>query len=379
MKKFLLMAAVGTMMFSACSNDDNLSEIASNGEARPVELSMDFTVSSGAETRAGRPLYSSEALQRVNNLQLYIFKKDAEGGNHKFVKSVKIEAFNNQTSQGNESHTYKFTDKLVDGTYKFLAVGFEEAEAYKELSLTENSTTLDNAVLELNDGKDAEEVFAGVSAQEYTVSTETKSLTASVTLNRVVAGVLGYFKNIPYEVAKDDKMQRVMKVCVELVNKGTAANLTNNTTKSNTGTTYKMLTIDLTNEAKADDGNYYKKDDNSANPATVVNSFLAGGYVLPFNKTNGQSTFKVVLYGESNAVLKTYKVQVEGKTDTEFDVLANHFYSLGHKSKDNTDGTDSEGPKDPDKPVDLSKDQVITITVNANWETIHDLELGDEE
>lgn len=376
MKKFLLMAAVGTMMFSACSNDDNLSEIASNGEARPVELSMDFTVSSGAETRAGRPLYSSEALQRVNNLQLYIFKDG------KFEKSEKIEAFNNDANQGNESHTYKFTPQLENGQYQFLAVGFEEAEAYKTLNFTKGTTTLDEAALELNDGKDAAEVFAGVSAQ-HTVSDNTKSLTASVTLNRTVAGVLGYFKNIPYEVEKGDKMNRVMKVCVELVNKGTAVNLKENTTKSSTSAAYKMLTIDLTNETKADDGNYYKKEANSANPATVANSFLAGGYVLPFNKTVGQSTFKVVLYGEGDAVLKTYKVQVEGSSNSELDVLANHFYSLGHKSKDNnTDGTDPEnpeGPKDPDKPIDLSKDQVITITVNADWETIHDLELGDEE
>lgn len=370
MKSFLLMAAVGTMMFSACSNDDNLSEIASNGEARPVELSMDFTVSSGAETRAGRPLYSSEALQRVNNLQLYIFKDGT------YLKSVKIDAFNNQTNQGDESHTYKFTPQLENGQYQFLAVGLEENEAYKALSFTENTTTLDEAALELNDSKDAAEVFAGVSTQ-YTVSDDTKSLTASVTLNRTVAGVLGYFKNIPYEVAKDDEMKRVMKVCVELINKGTAANLKDNTTKSNAGTAYKMLTIDLTNETKADDGNYYKKDANSANPATVANSFLAGGYVLPFNKTVGQPTFKVVLYGDGDAALKTYKVQVEKSADTEIDVLANHFYSLGHKSKDNTT-EGGGGEEDKDDPIDLSKDQVITITVNADWETIHDLELGDE-
>ena len=374
MKKFLLMAAVGTMMFSACSNDDNLSEIASDGEARPVELSMNFTVSSGAETRAARPLYSSEALQWVNNLQLYIFK---EG---KFEKSETINAFGDDKDHGTESHTYKFTPQLENGQYQFLAVGFEEAEAYKTLNFIKGTTTLDNAALELNDSKDAAEVFAGVSAQ-HTVSDDTKSLTASVTLNRTVAGVLGYFKNIPYEVAKDDEMKRVMKVCVELINKGTAANLKDNTTKTSTSQIYKMLTIDLNGKEKDGDNNWYKNEAGTT-PATVANSFLAGGYVLPFNKTVGQSTFKVVLYGEGDAVLKTYKVQVEGSPNSELDVLANHFYSLGHKSKDNnTDGTDPEnpeGPKDPDKPIDLSKDQVITITVNANWETIHDLELGDE-
>lgn len=374
MKKFLLMAAVGTMMFSACSNDDNLSEIASDGEARPVELSMNFTVSSGAETRAARPLYSSEALQWVNNLQLYIFKDG------KFEKSETINAFGDDKDHGTESHTYKFTPQLENGQYQFLAVGFEEAEAYKTLNFIKGTTTLDNAALELNDSKDAAEVFAGVSAQ-HTVSDDTKSLTASVTLNRTVAGVLGYFKNIPYEVAKDDEMKRVMKVCVELINKGTAANLKDNTTKISTSQIYKMLTIDLNGKEKDGDNNWYKNEAGTT-PATVANSFLAGGYVLPFNKTVGQSTFKVVLYGEGDAVLKTYKVQVEGSSNSELDVLANHFYSLGHKSKDNnTDGTDPEnpeGPKDPDKPIDLSKDQVITITVNANWEAIHDLELGDE-
>lgn len=369
MKKFLLMAAVGTMMFSACSNDDNLSEITGNGEAKPVEVSMDFTVSSGAETRAARPLYSSEALQRVNDLQLYIFKDG------KFEKSEKIEAFNNDVNQGDESHTYKFTPQLGNGQYQFLAVGFEENEAYKALNFIKGTTTLDEAALELNDTKDAAEVFAGVS-DRYTVSDDTKSLTASVTLNRTVAGVLGYFKNIPYEVAKDDAMKRVMKVCVELINKGTAANLKDNTTKSSTGA-YKMLTIDLTNETKADDGNYYKKDANSANPATVANSFLAGGYVLPFDNATADPTFKVVLYGESDVVLKTYKVQLENTTTVNINVEANHFYSLGHKSKDNsTEG--GGGEEDKDDPIDLSKDQVITITVNADWTDIHDLELGDE-
>lgn len=371
MKKFLLMAAVGTMMFSACSNDDNLSEIASNGEARPVELSMDFTVSSGAETRAARPLYSSEALQRVNNLQLYIFKDG------KFEESKKIEAFSDDKDHGDESHTYKFTPQLGNGQYQFLAVGFEEAEAYKTLNFTKGTTTLEQAALELNDNKDAAEVFAGVSEQ-HTVSDDTKSLTASVTLNRTVAGVLGYFKNIPYEVEKDGSMKVVKKVCVELINKGTAANLKDNTTKTSTGSTYKMLTIDLTNEAKADDGNYYKKDANSANPATVANSFLAGGYVLPFNNATEDPTFKVVLYGEGDVTLKTYKVQLENTTTVNINVEANHFYSLGHKSKDNTT-EGGGGEEDKDDPIDLSKDQVITITVNADWETIHDLELGDEE
>lgn len=138
-----------------------------------------------------------------------------------------------------------------------------------------------------------------------------------------------------------------------------------------------MLTIDLKDKQKDGDNNWYKNEANSANPATVANSFLAGGYVLPFNKTVGQPTFKVVLYGDGDVALKTYKVQVEGSTDTELDVHANHFYSLGHKSKDNfTEG--GGGEEDKDDPIDLSKDQVITITVNADWETIHDLELGDE-
>ncbi|WP_390612907.1 FimB/Mfa2 family fimbrial subunit [Alistipes onderdonkii] len=374
MKKFLLMATVGMMMFSACSNDGSLSEITNNGEARPVELSMDFTVSSGAETRAGRPLYSSEALQQVNDLKLYIFKENQ--GAYKYSKAISVEAFKNAEAQGTESHTYKFTEKLADGKYQFLAIGFEEDQAYKAPNFTEN-TTLEQAVLELKDNNTkAEEVFAGLSA-EYVVGAATQSLTASVKLNRVVAGVLGYFKNIPYEVEKDSEMKQVKKVCVELVNKGTAAALKDNTTNANAGTAYKMLTIDLSSKEKDGDNNWYRNEAGTK-PATVANSFLAGGYVLPFNKSVGQSTFKVVLCGEGDVVLKTYKVQVEGSADTDLDVLANHFYSLGKKVKNDTTTGGGDGDEDDDKPIDLSKDQIITITVNANWETIHDLELGDE-
>lgn len=369
MKKFLFMAAVSSMMFTACSNNEDFAEITGSESAKTVEFNMDFTVSSGIETRAGRPLYSQEALQRVNDLNLYVFKDGT------YDQMIDITAFNNSTSTGTESHTYKFDTQLTNGTYQFLAVGFEEDAAYKALNFS--GLSLDEAKLELADDQEAQEVFAGVSETTYTVSDDTKSLTASVTLNRVVAGVLGYFKNIPYKVENNGAMARVMKVCVELSDKGTAANLDDNTNNTSLGSTYKMLTIDLTNESKAEDGNYYQKAAKAEGEyTTAANSFLEGGYVLPFNKKSGTSTFKVVLYGDGETALKTYKVQVKGSKDTEIDVLANHFYSMGHKSTDKGEPT---GPTDPDEPIDLSKDQVITITVDANWEAIHDLELGAEE
>ena len=86
-KNFIAMAALacGLLTFSACSSDDdNLggSQTGSaTGELRDVTLNVGFSVASGAQTR-GRDLYSEEALQEVNAMKIYVFKKDADGSTY---------------------------------------------------------------------------------------------------------------------------------------------------------------------------------------------------------------------------------------------------------------------------------------------------------
>lgn len=401
-KNFLAMAtlACGLLTFSACSSDDdNLGggqTGAATGELCDVTVNFDFEVSSASSTRAGRPLYSQEALQQVNDMHLYLFKE--VGSDYVFQKEI-IDAngfgFNDDAVTGTETKTYTLTDKLETGRYKFLAVGFEEktnAEAssttYTPLAFTAHTTKLDEAKLALAGGKTADEVFSGVSG-DVDVKTDNATFNVGVTLNRTVAGILGYFKNIPTTVGGQD----VKHVVVKVVKKSTSAKLVDRSAIGEVTDGYNIIDIDLShattgkNDAGHDiftsDGNQY-----SENGVTVVeNSFLKGAYSLPLAVQTGEATLVVALTGaDTNSALKTYNVKVKGvdgagapgeavtefaENTTAFPLVANYFYSIGKKLKNNTTGG---GGDDEDDPIDLTVEQEIVISVAADW--AHRIDLG---
>lgn len=373
--------ACGLLTFSACSNDDAFNEDETNvtaGETRNVELTFNFSVNSGEQTRGGRPLYSSEALQQVNAMKVYVFKES--GSEYVYSEEITDEGnfgFSNNFAQGTESHSYTLTDKLADGTYKFLAVGYEDGytTTFKALTMTSNVTKLSDLLLELNNGQNADEVFSGVS-DAVTVSATSTSFNVGVELNRVVAGILGYFKNVPYQIEKDGEMVQVKHVLVNVIKKGTSAKLADRTANGVDDNKYTIIDIDMNGYLQDGDNNWYAVSAKSGDVATVENSVLQGAYSLPIAAVTDNTTLEVVLTGESTStVLKTFTVK-DGE-DTDFAIEANHFYSLGQKNtNDDTNGGDPDPDPDPDDnddPIDLSKDQIITITVNAAWSAIHDL------
>lgn len=379
----MVILACGLLTFSACSNDDAFNEDETNvtaGETRNVELTFNFSVNSGEQTRGGRPLYSSEALQQVNAMKVYLFK-EAAGGEFLYSKEITDDGnfgFNNHSAQGTENHSYTLTDKLADGKYKFLAVGYEEGYGTTFEALTMTPTTkLSELLLELNDSKNADEVFSGVS-NDVTVSATSTSFNVGVELHRVVAGILGYFKNVPYEIEKDGQLVQVKHVLVNVIKKGTSAKLADRTANGVGESKYTIIDIDMSTYSNSKDGNnnWYSVPAKSGAVATVANSVLQGAYSLPIAAVSGSSTLEVVLTGEDKGtVLKTFKVKDENSS--EFAINANHFYSLGQKmTNGDTTGGDPDPDPDPDdndKPIDLSKDEIITITVNAAWTDIHNL------
>ena len=77
-KNLLFAAAAGIMLFSACSNDE---DVINGGGANDVNVSGEITLAlnaggSGAESRAARPVYSSEAYSEVTDVELKLFKKN---------------------------------------------------------------------------------------------------------------------------------------------------------------------------------------------------------------------------------------------------------------------------------------------------------------
>lgn len=403
-KNYLAMTAmaIGLLTFSACSSDDDFGgeqTTTAKGEMQDVELTFNIGVNSAKGTRGGRPLYSAEALQRVNDVDVYVFEKVGQTDEYKFVKEINKGGnfgFNNTdanySGEKDETHSYTLTDKLASGTYKFLAIGYEKdhANTYDALTLSDTEgqeTKLADVVLTLK-GTHADEVFSGVS-NDVTVGTENQSINVSIELSRVVAGVLGYFKNVPYELEHDGNMVQVKHVFVTAVKKGTSATLADRKAKgvASGETRYNIIDIVPTG-SKSENGNWYAKAATAASdgtPATVADAFLSGQFSLPIAAVDGQYTLQVVLTGDNTSVaLRTYNVK-QG-SETAFSLDANSIYMIGHKSTDdgtngedgNDDGDEDKDPNDPDKdddPVDLSKEQILSITVKADWTGFYDLDI----
>lgn len=386
-KNFLAMAtlACGLLTFSACSNDDDFAgnqQGVATEELCDVTVNFDFNVNAAGTTRAGRPLYSEEALQRVNNMKIYAFKE--EGGAYKYVSEVEDKdgngfGFNFTEDTGTESKKASINDKLAKGNYKFLAVGYEEETVmtYSPLDLVAGTTTLEQLQLKLADTKRADEVFSGVS-ENVPVNKDEETLTVSITLNRVVAGILAYFKNIPYYVGGEADVNIVKHLYVKVFAEGKAATLADRKAAGEAGAEYTLLDIDLTSKLKDGDNNWYKNtnttfNDNGTDVVIVANSFIKGGYALPVLNSGSTPTIKVVLTGDGGTTLKEMDVKVEstdGATDIttgtkNFPLVANYYYSLGKKLKNNTDG--GGGGETPDEPIDLTNDQDLVITVSAEW------------
>lgn len=408
-KNYLAMAAmaIGLLTFSACSSDDDFGgeqTTTAKGEMQDVELTFNIGVNSGKETRAGRPLYSAENLQRVNKMNVYYFKET--NGQYKYVDEVTSTnnfGFQLSADKGTLTTESTMSETLEEGAkYKFLAIGLEDGgSAYSdfETQLTAGTTVLEDVKLTLGTGGVADEAFAGVSDVITITDGKASKNPIKIQLNRVVAGVLGYFKNVPYKVNYGNNgLVQVTKVVVKAVQKGTDVKYVDNgTTVSNVwaagtqnNTAYDLITIDLAGCTEVAGQNIYSntnyKGYGENNVVVEENSFVGGQFVLPVVAKTSNTTLVVELRGQVGSeekALKTFQVKKGG--DTEYTLDANSFYSIGHKSTaDGTNGEngdedpDIDDPKDPDKdddPVDLSKETYIELTVNAAWSAIYDLDI----
>ena len=408
-KNYLAMTAmaIGLLTFSACSSDDDFGgeqTTTAKGEMQDVELTFNIGVNSGKETRAGRPLYSAEALQRVNKMNVYYFKED--NGQYKYageVTSADNFGFQLTADEGNKTTQNTLKETLEEGaSYKVLAIGLEDnGSAYSDFKtqLTAGTTVLENVKLTLGTGGVADEAFAGVSDVITITDGKASKNPIKIQLNRVVAGVLGYFKNVPYKVNYGNNgLVQVTKVVVKAVQKGTDVKYVDNgTTVSNVwaagtqnNTAYDLITINLDGCTEVAGQNIYSnanyKGYGENNVVVEENSFVGGQFVLPVVTKASTNTLVVELRGQVGSgekVLKTFQVKKGGEIAYSLD--ANSFYSIGHKSTaDGTNGEngdedpDIDDPKDPDKdddPVDLSKETYIELTVNAAWSAIYDLDL----
>ena len=416
MKKGMFFAlAASSLLFSACSSDDAV--VSTEGQNEAVQQIVLQVASSGdgLTTRAGRPLYSSEALQTIQNVRVMIYKNETGGGEKTIVYDKKLN-WKESTIYKTNGHGRQFTislkgnDRLDAGNYKVMAVGYSDNSDYTySLDVTSDAALTSNysdITATLKAGKVAEEVFAGDAALTINADKKITNLTegeddgVAVTLHRQVAGSFGYFCNIPAKVG--GKTAATLRLVVRDKNDMLTFNNFNssftdaatstikyyvNGSKSASAATadakfnnkedgYVLYSIDLNTwfpggdlnidgVLNAEDTNWKHPD--GVNTQVVKGSVFGSNFVIPFKYTEGKNTMELQLLDADNNIIKTWTVSIpasdlnsnkaNGATDASasiFNVVRNHMYNLGVKTSNGT----KPDPSNPDpKPTDPDPDK----------------------
>lgn len=414
MKKGMFFAlAASSLLFSACSSDDAV--VSTEGQNEAVQQIVLQVASSGdgLTTRAGRPLYSSQALQTIQNVRVLIYNTTTNA----IVKDEQLDwtksaTYNNHGRQ--LTLNYKGDKRLEAGSYKVMAVGYSDNSDYN-YSLDVTSTDAltgkySDITATLKAGKVAEEVFAGDAALTINADKKITNLTSGeedgldVTLHRQVAGSFGYFCNIPAKVG--GKTAKTLRLVVRDKNDMLTFNNFNSsfTAAGATGSTIKYYVNGSksaaapTSDAQFKDGSegyvlysinlddWYKNGDQDhdglltekdgwthadifKNTTLVKGSVFGSNFVIPFNLTSGKSTMELQLLDADGNIIKFWTVSIPtadvnndgtmgaiDETASIFNVVRNHMYNLGVKPSNgaNPDPSNPDpDPKpdpDPDKP-----------------------------
>ena len=429
MKKGMFFAlAASSLLFSACSSDDAVVSTVGQNEAVQQIVLQVASSGDGLTTRAGRPLYSSQALQTIQNVRVVIYNATTKA-------IVKTENKDWKTSTTYNNHgrqlilTYKGDQRLDAGSYKVMAVGYSDKSDYDySLDVTSDAAFTGNysdITATLKTGKVAEEVFAGDADLKIGVDKNITNFTSgekngvAVTLHRQVAGSFGYFQNIPASV--NGKAAATLRLVVRGKNDKLTFNNFNSsfTTTGNTikhyvnGSTstgealattdkffngdngYVLYTINLKTwfpqldengdgVLNAQDSHWNRPDD--VKTQVVKGSVFGSNFVIPFNLTSGKSTMELQLLDDAGNIIKHWTVSIPAadvNNDTTngnvadespsiFNVVRNHMYNLGVKTSNGTKTDPDPSNPNPDpnpnpKPnPDPGKDEPEDLTKSQN-------------
>lgn len=376
-KNYLLgMALIASLSFYSCDKevvyvqDGNGVESVADG-AQIITLQVE-NGGDGLATRAGRPLFSAEAKQTIENVKLWICDNTGK-------KVVYVKEISNWNTDGSTVYTtgghgrqttieLKDADKLAAGTYQIYAVGYSATSDYDLTKVTEVKKTeegegkytfSENMVLPIKGdatNKIGEEIFAG--QMELTVE-QGKGFKKPIVLNRQVAGAFAYVKDIPYmEGAKYLKLVASAQNQSLVLGNFNSFDLTGNGSgngknvkyvvngtsgKADGSDTYVISTIDLNDwftAIKDEDGdNLIDAGKNWKNPHRPSGSPAAGTYptfqkgsafggefVIPFAHVDGKQTLTLQLTNAGGKVLRSWKVNL-GSTDVQLNQTITYWNS----------------------------------------------------
>lgn len=438
-----------------------------------VELEV-FISGSEEQSRTARPVGSSAAGNNVNTVKVYAFSKerDEDDSAYAFDSNIGVEEETNPDSYsisgGNgiilitdfvsdgvehspevgmsehedQSCTLRLKGMRVGYMYQFVAVGYNAESDYEnpygdpdwdEMELNDEATLSREVFLNAfatsvsKDGYitvDADASQSGFDVEEFFAGTSGEVLPATlgrneIRLTRQVAGMLGYFINIPTKIS--DEVVRYLRVYADRTYKrftypAASSDLNGALDDGYDGQRQLLLDFDMSKIAEnwepdaekqtssmymfysgEDDNGFMVPDSDSdtENPAEaehvpplaegyvappglklVPNSIFGGRFVIPYGDTGTSAsedvTITIVLLDEQEQDLRTYKVYMSDEEDTgngknyHYDIKCNNFYSLGDKA--------STGSIDKDKPLDLGAGSELIVTIDDGWDAVHQLE-----
>lgn len=373
---YISLMLLSTVFLLSCK-DDELENV--NVEDRMPELTLKFTEAEISRTS----LNSSEPLQHVENVKLYIYQmvesKATEGTPEtaeQFVQRIQDASlyatetlpWKNQSTSSGVSMSYKIQTPLEpDREYVFLAVGTDaESEENYEFPTTTSATfgsaqarfkcegtTLSEQ--ELREKMAKSEFFSGYQVAKLCSPAGSKSILAplkkddagkysyddtadqtTVELTRAVAGVLLYMTDIPAKWYKagesSDGGYRVTKVKLRLHRMpassvslcGQSAGTGGSTEAGTEEGPVLIESMDLSELQFPSKGDLYQIVGQKGEVQTLDNTLLYGAYLLPVAYETGKATFILELWGKACDAAGTIKTNaIEDKLDAFECILEN--------------------------------------------------------
>ncbi len=352
MKKIITLALASFVMFACSKNEPAGNDGQKGGVVFNLKASNTLSINSKV------PLFSQDTVPTIDQVIIYAYLID--GTDTTFVTS-----YDTGWTADTRAMTYTIASPLDDGEYRFLIVGSLSTSDY-----TIPTPAADDPISDM---------IASVSTLDQVGELFTANVDKTIagagtrvdaTLTRPVAGILGYFKNVPAEVGG------VTVATLRLIITGPASAMSlAYSSPTAMGTTYDIMNIDLTGQSVTADGVYEGNlaDNQAINPAVaqLEDSQLGGMYLLPTGLTT--VSISLGLYDAGGTSLKSWTVQSGGSAT--FVIAPNNFYSLGKKYlTEVTNGPDGDDTDDDDDvAIDLLTDQELNLTLDTNWTTVNDL------
>lgn len=416
---FMALAFAFLMLFAACTEEKIIYVEKDNDvELLPGEGVIKISLSNDLQTKAARPIGSSEAANNVNRIAFKIISNDS--GNPDRTEGVSIQLVD---SKGEPSNTHTVVDNVIclstnsfsasetlyvkfsdlpKGVWgKIIAYGYNCAEGVVEFPYeikvpSEYLPPLKCQNLS-NNWKEhkIEEIFAG--SDDIYINEFGKFTTQpKITLKRQVAGLMAYLEKVPAFVDKTIVAKITIRTYAPIVGFKFPSEmldgnvLYNGIVESGYPADIDLLTFDLsqlaTNYGKVTMGDTYtfEKGKNFATEMSGINieglelkdnTLFGSRFLLPYAGNWDYTTLAICFFDTDGKVLETVYLRNGGDSSSpenseyyRYNIKCNHFYSIG--TKEDVEDTDTDDPLD----ITLASGyDIAEVTITDQWDDVYGL------